>query len=272
MAIVGARLYYCIFEWDYYGQRPLEIITGIRDGGLAIYGGIIASVITLFIFTRVRKLSFFRMADTACLGLVAGQIIGRWGNFFNREAFGGYTDYIFAMQIPVKEANGVTRYLLLNAYTYNGEAFIQVHPTFLYEGAWNLMVLIGLLLYKKHKKFDGELIALYFFAYGMGRAWIEGLRTDQLILQGTDIPVSQMLSVVLMAASAIFITINRMRIRNGKQAAVMNGDTMSDGTVQEDVSQTAEKHSKMIEEVILGTEEVSEESDDVSEDAAKNVL
>lgn len=207
-AIVGARLYYVVFQWEYYSKNPLQIFN-LRAGGLAIYGGIIASAITLLVFARVRKKSFWLMADTACQGLVIGQIIGRWGNFFNREAFGGYTDGLFAMQIPVSEAHGLTEELLDNVVSVYGMDYIQVHPTFLYEGAWNLMLFIVLCLYKRHKKFDGEVFALYVLGYGMGRAWIEGLRTDQLLIGNTGIAVSQALSVVLVIAALIFILVGR---------------------------------------------------------------
>lgn len=211
-AIIGARLYYVIFEWDYYSHNLLEIFN-IRNGGLAIYGGIIASVITLIVFTRVKKLNFWLMADTACLGLVAGQIIGRWGNFFNREAFGGYTDNLFAMQLPVSVSNGVTAELLEKAVTINGDLFIQVHPTFLYEGCWNLCIFILLMLYRTHKKFDGEVFALYVAGYGIGRALIEGLRTDQLIIKALGLPVSQLLSILLVIASIAFIAYNRIQLK-----------------------------------------------------------
>lgn len=241
MAILGARLYYVIFEWDYYSKHLLEIVTGFRDGGLAIYGGIIASILTLIIFTKIRKLSFARMIDTACLGLVVGQIIGRWGNFFNREAFGGYTNSIFAMQIPVSEANGVTKDLLLNSYIYNGEAYIQVHPTFLYEGLWNLGLFIILMAYRKHKKFEGEVFAFYLIGYGLGRAWIEGLRTDQLWIPHTQIPVSQVLSVVLVITATAFVIYKRKKISSMKEAGVMADtvkETVSDGLISEVIVET----------------------------------
>lgn len=250
LAIVGARLYYVIFEWDYYKDNLLEIVIGIRNGGLAIYGGVIASLITLFVFTRVRKLNFWQMADTACLGLVAGQIIGRWGNFFNREAFGGYTNSIFAMQLPVSEANGVTSDLLRNSYIYNGASYIQVHPTFLYEGLWNLGVLSILLCYKKHKKFHGELFALYLVGYGIGRAWIEGLRTDQLIMKGLNLPVSQILSVVLVILAIIFIIYNRTKLKKNMQVAGVN--TVAAGGTKSD---KASSMSGIVTETIIENEE-----------------
>lgn len=237
MAIVGARLYYVIFQWDYYSKNLLKIVTGIRDGGLAIYGGIIASLITLFIFTKVKKLSFGLMADTACLGLVVGQIIGRWGNFFNREAFGGYTDTIFAMQIPTSEANGVTSDLLLNSYIVDGQSYIQVHPTFLYEGIWNLGLFIILMIYRKHKKFNGEVFALYLAGYGLGRAWIEGLRTDQLIMPYFNVPVSQVLSILLVIGSITFIIIKRRSLKN---KAVVAAEVSTEKIVEELTEETEE--------------------------------
>lgn len=217
-AIVGARLYYVAFQWDYYSTHLLEIFN-IRNGGLAIYGGILASAATLFIFTHIRKLNFWLMADTACLGLVIGQIIGRWGNFFNREAFGGYTNNILAMQIPIKESNGVTLSLLENIVEINGNQFIQVHPTFLYEGLWNTCLFVLLLLYRKHKKFDGEVFALYAIGYGIGRAFIESLRTDQLIIKNLGIPVSQLLSILLVIGFVIFIIHNRKKTLHQQKGA-----------------------------------------------------
>lgn len=214
-AIIGARLYYVVFQWDYYSKNLLQIFN-VRAGGLAIYGGIIASAITLIVFTRRRKKSFWLMADTACQGLVVGQIIGRWGNFFNREAFGGYTNGLLAMQIPVSEAHGLTQDLLDRAVSVYGMDYIQVHPTFLYEGLWNLMVFLILCLYKRHKKFDGEVFALYVLGYGLGRTWIEGLRTDQLLIGNTGIAVSQALSIVLVFAALAFILAGRNRKQKEK--------------------------------------------------------
>jgi phosphatidylglycerol:prolipoprotein diacylglycerol transferase len=214
-AIIGARIYYVAFQWEYYRANPLQIFN-LRAGGLAIYGGIIASAITLVVFTRVKHKSFWLMADTACQGLVVGQIIGRWGNFFNREAFGGYTNNLFAMQIPLSEAHGVTQDLIDHVVQVYGMDYIQVHPTFLYEGAWNLLLFILLNLYKRHKKFDGEIFALYLVGYGVGRAMIETLRTDQLLLGNTVIPVSQLLSVILVLASLVFIAVKRASVKKAK--------------------------------------------------------
>ncbi len=197
-AVIGARLYYVIFSWDYYSQNLGEILN-IRGGGLAIYGGVIAGVITTLVFSKIKKVSFFRLLDTACTGLLTGQIIGRWGNFCNREAFGGYTDSLFAMQIRQSDVNTsyITDEMLQNIITEDGASYIQVHPTFLYESVWNICVLAFILFYTKHKKYDGQLFLIYLLGYGTGRVWIEGLRTDQLLFFGTGIAVSQVLSGLL---------------------------------------------------------------------------
>ena len=212
-AIIGARIYYVIFEWDYYSAHPLEIFN-LRAGGLAIYGGVMASALTLFIFTKVKKLKFWLMADTAVQGLIIGQIIGRWGNFFNREAFGGYTDSLFAMQLPVSEANGITQELIEHLVTIDGVSYVQVHPTFLYEGTWNLLLFIGICLYKRHKKFDGEIFAIYLMGYGVGRFIIEGLRTDQLVIKALGgIAASQVLSIILIVLAVAFVIYNRVQLK-----------------------------------------------------------
>lgn len=202
-AVIGARLYYVIFSWDYYSQNPGEILN-IRGGGLAIYGGVIAGVITTFVFSKIRQVPFLRLADTACIGLLTGQIMGRWGNFFNREAFGGYTDGLFAMQIRMSDVNTsyITDELYNNVVSYNGIDYIQVHPAFLYESVWNICVLAVILVFTKHRKYDGQLFLIYLLGYSAGRVWIEGLRTDQLVLFGTGIAVSQLLSGVLAVIAA----------------------------------------------------------------------
>lgn len=213
-SIMGARLYYVIFAWDTYKDNLLEILN-LRGGGLAIYGGVIAAVITLIVFTKVKKLSFFSMADSGCIGLITGQIIGRWGNFFNCEAFGGYTNNLFAMRIKrsLVSESMISQDLINHMIVENGIEFIQVHPTFFYESVWNLGVLIFMLWYRKRKKFDGEMLWIYLLGYGVGRFWIEGLRTDQLILFGTGIPVSQALSMILVLAAVSVIWWNRKRLK-----------------------------------------------------------
>ena len=199
-SIIGARIYYVIFEWDVYRNDLLSIFN-IRKGGLAIYGAVIAAFITLWIYCRVKKQSFLHIADICVPGLVLGQIIGRWGNFMNREVFGEYTDNLLAMRLPVDAVRSSDISESIARNMVEGTNYIQVHPTFLYEGLWNLALLLLMLLYRRHKKFQGEMWLLYLGGYGLGRAWIEGIRTDTLFIPHTTIAVSQVLAVVLFVAA-----------------------------------------------------------------------
>jgi len=216
VSIICARAYYVIFSWDNYKNDLLSIFN-LRQGGIAIYGAVIGAVSTVYVYSRVKKISFTLMLDTACVGLVAGQILGRWGNFFNREAFGGYTDGLLAMQLPVSavRAHEITEEMWSHVQVIGGEQFIQVHPTFLYESLWNLGVICFLYWYRNRKKFQGELFLIYLGGYGLGRLWIEGLRTDQLQIGQTGIPVSQLLAGVLVLLSLILI-FNGRRNANGE--------------------------------------------------------
>ena len=213
-SVVGARIYYVIFSWSNYKDNLGEILN-IRNGGLAIYGGIIAGVITVFVYSKITKMKFLQIADTVCMGLAAGQIIGRWGNFFNREAFGEYTNNLLAMQLPVSAVrkNEITSAMWNHVVTIGGVEYIQVHPTFLYEGLWNFMVLLFLFWFRKRKKFEGELFFCYLAGDGAGRFWIESLRTVQLLLPGIHVPVSQMLSAVLVIVSLSVIICKRRKNR-----------------------------------------------------------
>ena len=213
-AIIGARLYYVIFSWDYYKDNLLSILN-LRQGGLAIYGGIIGAFTTVYFFAKKRKLSWLQMLDTACPGLALGQVIGRWGNFFNREAFGDYTDGLFAMQLPVSAVRSgeITEKMWEHMEVIDGIQFIQVHPTFLYEGLWNLGVIIFLFIYRDKKKFQGELVLWYLALYGVGRFWVEALRTDQLLIPGIGFPISQLLGAVLAVSGLIAIFIGHKKAK-----------------------------------------------------------
>lgn len=199
--ILGSRIYYVIFYLDLYrnadGSLDWGRIVAIWDGGLAIYGTVIAGVIVVLIFTKVKKLRFAAMTDLAAMGLLLGQIIGRWANFINREAFGGLTDLPWRMRLWVSTTQ-----------------YIEVHPTFLYESLWNLVgLLLMLLVITKGRRFDGENTWFYFLWYGLGRSWIEGLRTDSLYLfnwtfMGQPIRVSQVLSMVMVVVAAFMLFYN----------------------------------------------------------------
>lgn len=215
-SIIGARIYYVVFAWEYYKDNLLSIFN-TRNGGLAIYGAVIAAFLTLLVYSRVKKTNFMQMADTGVLGLILGQIIGRWGNFMNREAFGEYTEGLFAMRLPVAavRANEITE-KMANHLT-EGINYIQVHPTFLYESLWNLGILVLMLLYRKHKRFHGEICLFYLGGYGIGRFWIEALRTDQLRWGHTDIAVSQVLGLVLFLAAVAIDIVVRLRMKNKEE-------------------------------------------------------
>lgn len=229
-AILGARIYYVLFSLDDYlikGQSVKDTILSminIRGGGLAIYGGVIAGIIVLLIFAKKRNVNPLLMLDTCCMGLLVGQILGRWGNFFNREAFGDYTDSLFAMAIPADWFGGknyllarvnngnITQEMLDHVLIADGKEFIQVHPTFLYESVWNLIILLVIFTYRRKKKFDGELFAMYLWGYGLGRVWIEALRTDSLMLPGLNFKVSQLLAALCVVGASVFIIYKRMHI------------------------------------------------------------
>lgn len=189
LSIVGARLYYVAFKWNYYSVFPAEILQ-IWNGGLAIYGGIIMGLIVAVVWCRVKKISFFATADLLSFGLLIGQAVGRWGNFINREAFGAETDTFCRMGL-----------------TYPGGETIYVHPTFLYESLWNLIGLVILHIWSKKgkRKYDGQVFLMYVFWYGLGRAWIEGLRQDSLYIASTDIRVSQLLALISAVAAVVIM-------------------------------------------------------------------
>ncbi len=185
-AIIGARLYYVIFQFDYYKNNFLEIFN-IRGGGLAIHGGIIAAVLVGAIFCKIRKVNFWQIADITAPSIILGQAIGRWGNFINQEAYGTVTDLPWGIII-------------------NGQ---KVHPTFLYESLWNIVVFIFLLWYRrKARKKDGEVFLLYAILYSIGRFFVEGLRTDSLMFG--DFRVAQLISII------IVVTMTGVFIKNRK--------------------------------------------------------
>ena len=213
--IVGARLDYVIFSWDMYKDNLLDIFN-LREGGLAIYGGVIAAVISVLVLAKVKHLSAPQIFDTIAMALLNGQMLGRWGNFFNREAFGGYTDSLFAMRLPLDavRSSDVTEQMRRHIERIDGVSYIQVHPTFLYESLWCMVLLIILFAYRKHKKYEGELFLMYLFGYGLGRFWIEGLRTDQLLLPGVGIAVSQLLAGAIVVGTGAAMLYLRKKHKN----------------------------------------------------------
>jgi len=241
--IIGSRVYYVLFYLDLYrnsdGSLDWGSMIAIWDGGLAIYGTVIVSIIVVFVFTRIKKLPFAAMTDVGVLGLLLGQIIGRWANFINREAFGGLTTLPWRMRLWTSATE-----------------YIEVHPTFFYESMWNLVGLLLLLfVVSKGRRFDGENTWFYFLWYGVGRFWVEGLRTDSLYLfdwtiMGQPIRVSQALSLV-MAVVAAFMLFYNIKIQK----------KTSDGLwVNRLAAQTAAKAAEQLsEESPLTADEIAEE-------------
>ena len=217
-SLIGARLYYVAFSWDSY-KDDLWQIFNTRGGGMALYGSVIGAIVTAIVYCKVKRYNFFLLADTAVGGLVLGQIIGRYGNFFNREAFGEYTDSLLAMRLRVDQVHpaNITELMREHMQTVEGVSYIQVHPTFLYESLWNVMVLVLILVFTKRKKFNGEIFILYMVGYAIGRAWIEGLRTDQLQIGRTGIAVSQVLAVAIAVAGIAAWIVVRLRLGKRKQ-------------------------------------------------------
>ena len=211
-SIIGARIYYVIFAWDFYKDNLLGIFQ-FRNGGLAIYGGVIAAFITLFIYCRIKKQNPLLIGDTAMPGLILGQAIGRWGNFMNREVFGEYYDGLFSMQLPVSAVRARDISENIAAHIPEGANYINVHPTFLYESVWNLLVFAALLLFRRYKRFHGELCLLYLGGYGLGRFIIEGIRTDTLFIPGTTLPVSQVLALLMVVFAVGADIVVRVRSR-----------------------------------------------------------
>ena len=208
LSIVGARLYFVLFRLEDYLANPISILY-IHEGGLAIYGGVIAGVLCVVFVCRHKKIPIPAMMDLTVHGLLIGQIIGRWGNFMNREAFGAETTIFCRMGLTAPD--GTT---------------IYVHPTFLYESLWNLCGFLFLLWFVKsgRRKYDGQCALLYFFWYGLGRAWIEGLRTDSLYIPGTGIRVSQLLSLVLLLVTGAILLVQSRR-RHDPEKLYVNQNT-----------------------------------------------
>ena len=192
LAIIGARAYYCLFSWNLYKEDPIRVLY-IWEGGLAIYGGVIGAMIGLFLYTKVKKVKTAAMLDIGGLGLLIGQSIGRWGNFMNREAFGAQTDSFLRMGLT--DASGAT---------------IYVHPTFLYESVWNAIGLLILHFYSKRRKFDGQIFLMYLGWYGLGRMFIEGLRTDSLYVGSSNLRVSQLLAGICFLSVVIFLVYDKI--------------------------------------------------------------
>lgn len=268
LAIIGARAYYCLFSWNLYKDDPIRVLY-IWEGGLAIYGGVIGAVIGLFLYTKVKKVKTSALLDIGGLGLLIGQSIGRWGNFMNREAFGAQTDSFLRMGLT--DASGAT---------------IYVHPTFLYESVWNAIGLLILHFYSKRRKFDGQIFLMYLGWYGLGRMFIEGLRTDSLYVGSSNLRVSQLLAGICFLAVVIFLVydkifrehdprdlyVNQVAQRKAAEAAAATEDAVSE-TEEEAESGEEAVEASTAEEQETGAEDnetpEQTESDTQSEESSE---
>lgn len=238
LCVVGARAYYVLFYLDLYrradGSLDVAEMFRIRDGGLAIYGGILVAVVVLLVFCKVRKVSFLAFADLGVFGLFIGQCIGRWGNFVNVEAYGSVTDLPWRMGGETIANELLAQGALESQLAYQSflEGTLGVHPTFLYESLWNLLgFALIFVIFKQGRKFDGQTFLTYVFWYGLGRAFIEGLRTDSLYFFGTGLRVSQVLAAVTcVAAAAAYVYLKKRRVGTPLyvQALVRQGDNQEE--------------------------------------------
>ena len=266
VAIIFARLYYVVFSWDQY-KNDLTAIFRIRDGGLAIYGGVIGGLLVAWLYTKKKKIPFLHLADFGIPYLVFGQGVGRWGNFTNQESFGTITDLPWRMN-----GNIIDRYIVNKGAD---PSVFGVHPTFLYESAWDIAVFLFLLFYRKKKKVDGEVLFMYFILYGTGRALIESLRTDSLWLGGFR--ASQLLSVILVIVGlALFLYRRIISRKKAEEEPVALGQSrygallMKMKEEEEALESVAESDSEAIEDSDTETGEKAAASgdDDTGSEAA----
>lgn len=262
--VIGARIYYVVFFWEMYRDHPLSVFN-IREGGLAIYGGVIAAILTCYIFTRIKKIPFLKFLDICIPGLIVGQIIGRWGNFMNREVFGRYTDGLFAMRLPIVDVRSrdVSLELAEHMFTDNVN-YIQVTPTFLYESVLNLIVFLIMILYRKHKKFQGEITLIYLGGYGIIRFFIEGIRTDRLLLWNTNIAVSQLLGMLLFLFAVGAEVVVRVCMARKKVLAGVKEDAQAEDVPDKD--EQAERESSKDEPTEDEAAESEQEEDSPNKD------
>lgn len=262
-AVIGARLYYVIFSWSHYvvnGKIQWKSLVNIRDGGLAIYGGIIGALLVGGIILRLHKIRTLAMFDIAGMGLLIGQAIGRWGNYANQEAYGAVTTMPWGMTSAkiVKEMTDIGGLVSQND--------MVVHPCFLYESLWCILGFILLSIYMKHRKFDGEIFFMYTGWYGLGRAMIEGLRTDSLYIGKTSLRVSQLLAILCLVASVAVIAIVRIKIKEkGSYTFFYETDISKQQLAEYNNPKPKEKKEKMTAE---DKKDMSKAIDNAFEDTA----
>ncbi|PAT02712.1 prolipoprotein diacylglyceryl transferase [Candidatus Izimaplasma bacterium ZiA1] len=227
LSIIGARLYYVIFEWDQYSSNLISILD-LRSGGLAIHGGIIVAFVSAYIYTRIKKVSILRIIDLMAPGFMIAQASGRWGNFFNQEAHGGVIGGV-TNNVPVLSLDAQREFLektlhlpkviANNMYINGPDGFNYYHPTFLYESSWNVVGFIIVLFLRRTKWVrSGDLLGFYFMWYSIGRFFIEGMRTDSLYVGNTGLRTAQIISIVMFIGGLAFIIFNHYFLKTEKYA------------------------------------------------------
>lgn len=249
IGIIGARIYYVLFSWDYYKDHLGEVWR-IHDGGLAIYGGIIAALITVIVVSKIKKAHILDMFDLAGVGFLMGQGIGRWGNFMNQEAFGTNTNLPWGMTSAKVQEYIITHQYFFQEHNLQVSPNQYVHPTFLYESIWCLLGFVILyIMFSKHRKYRGEIILMYCVWYGVERAVVEGLRTDSLYIGSSDVRVSQWISAAIVVAAfvALIVLAVKYKGRPGLEGENIHGESTENPTdgkdhpVHEDASGRVEQ-------------------------------
>ena len=257
-SVIGSRLFYVIFSWGLYQGNPMGIFD-LRNGGYVFYGGLLFGILAAVIFCRVVKAPFWEMADNLCLGVLLGQVIGRWGNFFNRESFGEYADNIFSMQLPLTavRAGEVTTAMREKLQTVDGGTWILVQPLFFYESLWCLLVLLMLMMLLRKKAFQGEIFLRYLAGYGLGRTVLQWFRTDKILFPGTGVDVSLVISVILFVLCTVVVAVKRVMSR--KRAKVRMRRIEKDQQAEKEAEQQRENVAENLEtETVQGEKNGSE--------------
>ncbi len=265
-AVLFARLYYVIFSWSDYvldGKIQWKQLLNYRDGGLAIYGGVIGGFLAASVICRLRKIKAAALFDIASMGFLIGQALGRWGNFFNQECYGSLTKLPWAM------TSKKIMFELSTLYPDSPKAELLAHPTFLYESLWCIIGFLGLYFYMKHRKFDGEMFLLYLGWYGLGRTVFEGLRTDSLYLGSTSIRVSQIFAALCVIASVVLIVYKRMAIKKAGSYQFFYETELSKSQIEGSKKKFSEEktNKRPLKELINSAFENDPEEDDDEDEA-----
>ena len=260
---IGARFFYVLLSWSVYKTDIMKVFD-TRNGGMVFYGGLLGGVLAAAVFCRVKKAVFMEMADVAVKGLLIGQIIGRWGNFFNRESFGEYTNNVLTMQLPLSNvrAGEVTPWMRENLVAIDNVSYIQATPLFLYESIWCLLLLLLLFVWNRRKLFTGEIFMRYLAGYGFGRFFIEWIRTDKMFWLGTDIAINQVISAGLFLFFTVVVIVKRIM---AKKRAALEKRRKARFYEEQKKAEEISKEELLPEEITLMEKEMNNSEETVSE-------